>query len=435
MDIYNTIGETIDDSAFETLAAKLNALLPCNKASVDIECNVGEVQRLRTYFEFSGMEDTMDSLKNTIDNITEKKVICGNEFNTLLYYSSNDYSEQAFLNSLNEYYSNNPLDPLRKLIQDRLNLDKWLVGKIDSTEKTVIFKSEENWSAKDLQIAEANREWFLGRIESLKMWVYTLRTDDIADTTLRKTLNDYKVNFIDAYPRARSCANTLFYNVKGASQYYQSYQDAISRFADYYVKSLVTMKSIASSTSTTVDFTTRGKYFITADLGLANIPAINTVVPTFGLNFSLAALNRDARYNLKYLVYGSRLSKWNDKPEKREYLDSKFGTRFLKSSSMVLAITLRDISTSMPSRIMNTFTEIQPDWNFSLLTGFGFRISDGVRLQAGAVWVKDLARQPLNENAKFQRLFYYSLSIDLDWGKYLKFVGSEVFPNFVKFTS
>jgi hypothetical protein len=230
----------------------------------------------------------------------------------------------------------------------------------------------------------------------------------------------------------------------------KAFRAASDRIAERISQKVLIRTTTKTQNTVSTNFETRGKYYITSDLGLAYIPALKSIAPTFGFNFSLASLNRDSHYNLGYLFnggrnysnryfYGRRCNmQSSDIASSKDYrgdsvsvvkkfIKPNFGIRLLKSTSVVIGITARDMSKAADGQVENTWFDVDASMNFSLITGIALRLSDGVRVSGGVVWMKDAASNPLFKPYPMKPLGYWSLSLDLDWGKYIKKLGERIF--------
>lgn len=134
--------------------------------------------------------------------------------------------------------------------------------------------------------------------------------------------------------------------------------------------------------TSTEGFKTRGGWYLGPDLGFILLPApgIERIVPTVGLNVYFRPVNRQVPLSVKHPL----------------------GYRF----SMTIGLLLSSLAE--PSQRQDLFG------NQSLLTGFGVRVTDGIRLGGGLVWFR--ARDPEDEvNVSYDLRATYYLSTSLDW--------------------
>ena len=160
---------------------------------------------------------------------------------------------------------------------------------------------------------------------------------------------------------------------------------------------------IQSGLTTIADYKTRTGYYVTADVGLAHIIYRerfgNELIPYFGVSFHLGPINKQRKYN----VWG-KCNSWNS---------------LWKNTSVVLGITTSSLD--FENSREDTFGE------FTLLTGVGLRIFDPVRISSGLAWNKVSDPNPLVTNKSLKAFAYFSVSFDLDVGKYLGKLGSSIF--------
>jgi hypothetical protein len=185
--------------------------------------------------------------------------------------------------------------------------------------------------------------------------------------------------------------------------------------ADRLTSVIRSVTSLSNHQSVQTDFKTRGKYYITTDLGMSYVCALKSFVPTAGINFSLAALNRNAKYNFTTLI-----KKTNN------VFKAPLGRKLLQNSSIILGVSIYSVE-NVSARYKNTWSDNSAaPQNIALLTGVAFRVSDAVRISYGRLWMKDMGSNPLVSPRPLVGLGYVSVSLDLDWGPYLKWAGNRL---------
>lgn len=174
-----------------------------------------------------------------------------------------------------------------------------------------------------------------------------------------------------------------------------------NKFADHFINqiSFNSRQSLNSNAS----YQTRAEWYISGDVGLAyvayNPSGVNQFIPYYGVNFNLFPINRQRKYHVFQKQYGCK-----------GYWLSNIVRNVGRNLSVVVGITVG--SASAPG-ISDTFS------NKSLLTGLSVRISDPVRLTAGAIWNNVQKNYPLSTDKTLTPYFYTSLSFDLDLKTYL----------------
>jgi hypothetical protein len=148
---------------------------------------------------------------------------------------------------------------------------------------------------------------------------------------------------------------------------------------------------------TSADFVTRGSWYLIADIGFAYVNTYPTgqVRPYAGVNFNVFPINRQANYSLAKHPYYS------------------FGGNLIRSLSITVGVTV--FSTFGPK---DHYTELLGTTG-SLLTGISLRLSDGMRISSGTLWVYQKNANPLSDMKTLVPLWYGALSIDLTLKKWL----------------
>ncbi|MCE3226986.1 MAG: hypothetical protein K0S32_1537 [Bacteroidetes bacterium] len=168
--------------------------------------------------------------------------------------------------------------------------------------------------------------------------------------------------------------------------------------------------SIGVNTATSAEFVSRAEWYITGDVGLAYIAYNNLfdkgarfgdIQPFYGLNINVRPVNRQRSYNL-----GKKNFYWS------------------KLFSIIVGLTYNPQANASEGRI-DLFKKN------SLVTGFGFHITDQVRFNVGGIWTKFTPSNPLT-GTRNELSFspFVSLSIDLDVYDWLRTAYSELFPKY-----
>ena len=202
---------------------------------------------------------------------------------------------------------------------------------------------------------------------------------------------------------------TIFFNLATMAQ---DYKNSILRIENPNSLNSLTLNITGFdfgkelSGNSTNDYVTRTEYYVTGDVGIANIRYGHSFEPNydfqpyFGVNFNFLPINRQKKYNI---------FSW----DKHECI--------LKPFSGVIGVTVNPIKSDDSLRL--------DLWSkMSLLTGIGIRISDPIRLTAGLIWFKQKNDNPLITNYYLTSRFYISLSFDIDVIQYLGNVGDLLFP-------
>jgi hypothetical protein len=148
---------------------------------------------------------------------------------------------------------------------------------------------------------------------------------------------------------------------------------------------------------TSADFVTRGAWYMIADIGFAYVNTYPTgqVRPYAGVNFNVFPINRQASYSLFKHPYYTAMG------------------NVIRSLSVTVGVTL--FSTFGAK---DRYTELLGTTG-SPLTGIALRLSDGIRLSSGAMWVYQKSANPLSDAKTLVPLWYASLSVDLSLKKWL----------------
>lgn len=141
--------------------------------------------------------------------------------------------------------------------------------------------------------------------------------------------------------------------------------------------------------STLGNFATRQTNYVSLDAGFVWAPELDEVVPYAGTNIYLRPVNKNA----PLASLGS------------------FGQTFTRRFAFTLALTASSIADS------NDAAGTARDDLFgsqSLLAGAGLRITDSIRVGAGAMVFKRLDPNPLVDESQLYSSYYLSLSFDID---------------------
>jgi len=154
--------------------------------------------------------------------------------------------------------------------------------------------------------------------------------------------------------------------------------------------------SLSLPGTSTAEFVTRGEWYITADLGMAFVllNPNNLIRPYLGVNFNFFPINRQANYSLVKFI-GTK-----------DYRD------ILKGMSAVVGLSVLSFGSKDPYADLFGAT--------SLLTGLGFRLTDGVRFSYGRFWMYEKDPNPLLNRKTLTTAPYFSLSLDWDLRNWLK---------------
>lgn len=215
--------------------------------------------------------------------------------------------------------------------------------------------------------------------------------------------------FLRTYDVYLSAVRNVLVNMDEATT---DYENRVTELADAFLAVISGEIKIPVKISglTSEDFVSRGKYFITADLGFAAIPQIHSITPYVGVNFNLAALNREADYGIFRA--------------KKSDFERNGWRKFLQNTSVVIGITFFDVAKNS-NELQNLWAQENVSGTTSsklnLLTGVGFRVSDGVRVSLGSIWMREAADlNPLNSVNPLRPQLYTSVSLDLDLREYAK---------------
>jgi hypothetical protein len=147
--------------------------------------------------------------------------------------------------------------------------------------------------------------------------------------------------------------------------------------------------------SSTGNFDTFQSYYVSADAGIVYAPQVDTGVTYVGANIYLRPVNRDAALS----QLGS------------------FRQTFTRRFALTLGLTVQSVAdggAGSPQTRDNLFG------NQALLAGAGLRITDTIRLGAGALIFKEKDRNPLIGRFRVASTYYFTLSFDLNVAKAFK---------------
>lgn len=139
------------------------------------------------------------------------------------------------------------------------------------------------------------------------------------------------------------------------------------------------------------NFQTRSKYYFSADLGVAILPAINKASPYFGTNLYFAPVNKEKPLKWTRPFSLCREEWWRN-----------FGRR----ASILIGLTTTSLGKS--EERTNLFS------TFNLLTGAGIRVADAIRVNGGVVWYEKNNPNPLIQTSIISASPFVSLSFDVD---------------------
>ncbi|HEV8239965.1 MAG TPA: hypothetical protein VGS57_11405 [Thermoanaerobaculia bacterium] len=140
--------------------------------------------------------------------------------------------------------------------------------------------------------------------------------------------------------------------------------------------------------STLGNFVTNQKNYISLDAGLTWAPELEEVVPYMGTNIYFRPVNRNAP--LRTL--------------------GNFRQTFSRRFSMTFGLTLSSIA----DETSNGGTQNDLFGNQSLMLGAGLRVTDSMRLGAGAIVFKEDDPSPLVNEQKLNTSYYLAFSFDID---------------------
>lgn len=151
--------------------------------------------------------------------------------------------------------------------------------------------------------------------------------------------------------------------------------------------------------TTLASFETRANWYTGMDLGFAWSPDIEDIYTYVGANFYFRPVNKKAHL------------RWSD------FRWRQLKSELAKRLSVTLGITVRDLMKDGQFQGVELQDEIGLIANKPLVVSTGFRLSDFVRISAGALVFKDKNPDPLVNESKLAWLPLVSLSIDYDvWG-------------------
>jgi hypothetical protein len=144
----------------------------------------------------------------------------------------------------------------------------------------------------------------------------------------------------------------------------------------------------ADASTTSGDFKTAQSNYISADTGLLAAPAIDEVVPYAGTNIYFRPVNKNAP--LRSL--------------------GTFGQTFTRRFALTLGLTASSIQET------EDMTIVRDDLfsSQSLVIGAGLRLTDSIRLGAGALVFKEDDPSPLIDDLSVTASYYVSISFDMD---------------------
>lgn len=181
-------------------------------------------------------------------------------------------------------------------------------------------------------------------------------------------------------------ANTLASVTQSLAAHLGSRAQGIQALADELSVAAASLQ--LADASTLGNFTTNQKNYISLDAGLTWTPELEELVPYMGTNIYFRPVNRDAPLR----TLGS--------------FRQTLGRRF----SLTLGLTLSSISDNSSAG----GTQNDLFGNQSLMLGAGLRVTDSMRLGAGAIIFKEDDPSPLVDEEKLNTSYYLSFSFDVD---------------------
>jgi hypothetical protein len=141
--------------------------------------------------------------------------------------------------------------------------------------------------------------------------------------------------------------------------------------------------------SSTGNFDTFQSFYVSADAGFVYAPQIDTGVTYIGTNIYFRPVNRDAP--LRQL--------------------GNFRQTFTRRFALTLGLTVQSVADASSA---NGQTRDNLFGNQALLVGAGLRITDTMRLGAGALVLKERDTNPLISRFRVASTYYFTLSFDLN---------------------
>jgi hypothetical protein len=158
-------------------------------------------------------------------------------------------------------------------------------------------------------------------------------------------------------------------------------------------------ENVSFVANTIGDFGTRAANYISADLGLAWAPDLKEVFPYVGANIYFRPVNKEVPLKLLKSLTG---------------YDSTFGHRF--SGMVGISVT----SLAKEGERDNLFG------SNALLLGFGYRLTDAVRVSAGSLVFRSIDPNPVISEKKIKFSVFVSISLDWDIRSTLGGLGKRI---------
>ena len=359
--------------------------------------NITKLEKLRSYvIELKssaikiGIEPYLDSSKK------HKYLELSIDINS--YYDDiNNFQRRIFyLDSITEVDIQTSIQQLEKQLKEEEDKDK--IKSLNS--------SRERYERS--KIENKNRISFLNtRIDSLNLLIDQSKIDrqnlgiDSAINQLEKEASEFVTildNLLKELYLRQSKMEDKAYQLETAENQYKNISKQILNGADFS-----STYSIAGAS--TDEYTIRGQYYISADLGISWINLRHekgTVQPYVGVNFNLFPINKQAlpgTYNL-------------------------FSRNCLRGISIMLGATINRNNDKLVYH-QNILAN-----NVTLLSGIGFRLNDFCRISFGGVWTHaKLSGNPILDDYKLTVNPFISLSLDWDVRKYLGAFGQLIFAD------
>ncbi len=185
---------------------------------------------------------------------------------------------------------------------------------------------------------------------------------------------------------AASRANTLASLSQSLTTHLTSRAEGIQSLANELSILAATLQ--LADASTLGNFTTNQQNYISLDAGLSWAPELEEVVPYMGTNIYFRPVNRNAP--LRSL--------------------GSFRQTFSRRFSLTLGLTLSSIADESSAG----GTQNDLFGNQSVMLGAGLRVTDAMRLGAGAIVFKEDDPSPLIAEEKLNTSYYLSFSFDID---------------------
>ena len=190
-----------------------------------------------------------------------------------------------------------------------------------------------------------------------------------------------------ALTRARELAGTLAgvcQNLEGQLAARAQGLDAVTREVEVAAASV-----IVADGSTSGNFATQQRNYISADAGFVWAPELDELVPYLGTNIYFRPVNKNAPLS----TLGG------------------FGKTFSRRFALTFALTASSISDDSEAAGMMRDDLFASQ---SLLVGAGLRVTDSMRLGAGAIVFKRDDPSPLIDNPELNFSYYLTFSFDMD---------------------